>query len=70
MGKYRNFKLAIYCTAQSMEKITEEALEEQLAFFQKYSGCDKVYLEPYRDGLMIPDEQLEMLKAFFPRQRH
>ena len=65
MGQYRHFKLVIYCTAQSMVKITEEELETQLAFFQKYSGCDKVYLEPYRDGLMIPDEQLEMLKRFF-----
>jgi hypothetical protein len=26
----------------------------QLAFFNAYCGCDKVYLEPYRDGLMIP----------------
>ncbi len=65
MGKYRNFKVVIYCTAQSMVSITEGELEEQLAFFQKYSGCDKVYLEPYRDGLMIPNEQLEMLKRFF-----
>ena len=65
MGKYRNFKLVIYCTAQSMVRITEEELTEQLAFFQKYTGCDKVYLEPYRDGLMIPDDQLRMVKDFF-----
>ena len=65
MGRYRNFKLVIYCTAQSMEKITREELETQLAFFEKYCGCDKVYLEPYRDGLMIPDGQLEMVKDFF-----
>ena len=65
MGRYRNFKLVIYCTAQSMVRITESELEEQLAFFQKYCGCDKVYLEPYRDGLMIPDQQLVMLKEFF-----
>ena len=65
MGKYHNFKLVIYCTAQSMVRITEEELTEQLAFFQKYTGCDKVYLEPYRDGLMIPDDQLRMVKDFF-----
>ena len=65
MGKYRNFKLVIYCTAQSMVRITEEELTEQLAFFKKYTGCDKVYLEPYRDGLMIPDDQLRMVKDFF-----
>lgn len=65
MGKYRNFKLAIYCTAQSMVSITPEELAEQLAFFRKYTGCDKVYLEPYRDGLMIPDDQLRRIKDFF-----
>lgn len=65
MGKYRNFKMVIYCTAQSMVRITEAELAEQLAFFQKYTGCDKVYLEPYRDGLMIPDDQLKMVKTFF-----
>ena len=65
MGKYRNFKIVIYCTAQSMVRITESELDEQLAFFQKYTGCDKVYLEPYRDGLMIPDQQLQMVKGFF-----
>ena len=65
MGKYRNFKIVIYCTAQSMVRITESELDEQLAFFQKYTGCDKVYLEPYRDGLLIPDQQLQMVKGFF-----
>ena len=65
MGKYRNFKIVIYCTAQSMVRITESELDEQLAFFQKYTGCDKVYLEPYRDGLMIPDQQLQTIKGFF-----
>jgi len=65
MGHYRNFKSVIYCTAQSMVSIQRDALEEQLTFFEKYCGVDKVYLEPYRDGLMIPNEQLEMLKAFF-----
>lgn len=65
MGCYRNFKSVIYCTAQNMVSITEEALKEQLAFFRRYCGVDKVYLEPYRDGLMIPEEQLNMLIRFF-----
>ena len=65
MGKYRNFKMAIYCTAQNMNGLSEEALARQLAFFEKYCGCDKVYIEPYRDGLMLPEEQLAMLKRFF-----
>ncbi len=65
MGCYQNFKSVIYCTAQNMVNITREALEEQLAFFRRYCGVDKVYLEPYRDGLMIPEEQLNMLIGFF-----
>jgi hypothetical protein len=65
MGKYKNFKSVIYCTSQGMVNMTEEKLKTQLAFFQKYCGVDKVYLEPYRDGLMIPDEQLNMLKRVF-----
>ena len=65
MGKYRNFKMAIYCTAQNMNGLSEEALARQFAFFEKYCGCDKVYIEPYRDGLMLPEEQLAMLKRFF-----
>lgn len=65
MGCYQNFKSVIYCTAQNMVRMSEEALRTQLAFFQKYCGVDKVYLEPYRDGLMIPEEQLLMLKRVF-----
>ena len=68
MGCYKNFKSVIYCTAQNMVNETEEALLEQLAFFQKYCGVDKVYLEPYRDGLMIPEEQLSMLIRVFKSQ--
>ena len=65
VGRYRNFKMVIYCTAQNMNGLTREALERQYAFFDKYCGCDKVYIEPYRDGLMLPEEQLSMLKVFF-----
>lgn len=68
MGQYRNFKSVIYCTAQNMVEMKEDTLLEQLRFFQKYCGVDKVYLEPYRDGLMIPDGQLEMLKRVFREQ--
>ena len=44
MGSYQNFKSVIYCTAQNMVNITREALKEQLAFFRRYCGVDKVYL--------------------------
>ena len=44
MGNYRNFKLTTYFVAQAAARITEEALESQLAFFEKYLRLDKVYL--------------------------
>jgi hypothetical protein len=58
----------MFCTAQNMAEITGEELLDQLAFFEKYCGCDKVYLEPYRDGYTIPEDRLLMLiKAFRAR---
>lgn len=65
MAHYRNFKTVLYCTAQNMAGMREETLEKQLAFFEKYVGVDKVYLEPYRDGLLMPDEQIELCRRFF-----
>jgi len=65
LGRYKNFKLVLYCTAQNMVNLPEKALRKQLGFFETYCGCDKVYLEPYRDGLTIPEEQLQMLIGVF-----
>jgi hypothetical protein len=48
-----------------MINLTEAELLTQLKFFETYSGIDKVYLEPYRDGLTIPEEQLAMLIRVF-----
>ena len=65
MGRYNNFKIVLFCTAHDMVNLSEKALKRQLDFFRHYCGCDKVYLEPYRDGLMLPKEHLEMLIRFF-----
>ncbi|MDR0917451.1 MAG: hypothetical protein LBN02_09740 [Oscillospiraceae bacterium] len=65
MSRYRNFKIVLFCTAPNMINLTEKQLLRQLDWFDKYSGCDKVYLEPYRDGVLIPEEQLEMLIRVF-----
>ena len=65
MGRYRNFKIVLFCTAQNMVNLSEKTLRRQLDFFNHYCGCDKVYLEPYRDSLMIPEEQLQMLIRVF-----
>ncbi|MDR0948475.1 MAG: hypothetical protein LBM69_03015 [Lachnospiraceae bacterium] len=49
MGHYQNFKTVIYCVASGNEGETKESLQKEIAFFQKYVGVDKVYLEAYRD---------------------
>lgn len=65
MGHYQNFKSVIYCIAQSMSDVTAEDLQKQIDFFQNYVGVDKVYLEPYRDDLLVSREQLAMCKKQF-----
>ena len=64
MGNYRNFKLVTYFVAHATEHIDKETLQKQINWFGKHMRLDKVYLEPYRDGLMIPDDQLKMVKTF------
>jgi hypothetical protein len=65
MKHYKNFKTVVYCVASGNEKQTAQSLEEEIAFFQKYVGVDKVYLESYRDHpcsrekLLLCKEKLE-----------
>jgi hypothetical protein len=65
MARYKNFKMVLYCTAQNMVSLSEQQVKRQLDWFRSYCGCDKVYLEPYRDGLTIPEDQLKMLIRVF-----
>ncbi len=67
MGNYRNFKLVIYCVADSLAKATEASLEQQIAFFQRHVQPDKVYVESYRDNVLVSREQLAMVRAVFAR---
>lgn len=64
MGLYKNFKTVVYCVASGTQKITETELTEQIEFFQKYIGVDKVYLETFR-GEYVTREQLELSKRKF-----
>ncbi|MDR1867246.1 MAG: hypothetical protein LBQ77_03135 [Treponema sp.] len=56
----------IYCTAHWVEKITELELEEQIAFFQRYVGVDKVYVEAFRD-VQASREQVALCKKVFEK---
>ena len=63
MGHYKNFKSVIYCPVHWVVNVKEEELEEQLAFYEKYVGVDKVYVEPYRSGELATKEKLNRMLA-------
>lgn len=65
MGNYRNFKLVYYFVAQATAKTTEEQLNKDIAFFERYMRPDKVYLEPFRGGVLASAAQTEMCKRVF-----
>lgn len=65
MSHYRNFRTAVYCTAQTLSALDEKKLEQEWAYLEKYVGIDKVYLETYRDGTLVREPQMQMLKNFF-----
>lgn len=67
MGHYKNFKSVIYCPVHWVVNVKEEELEEQLAFYERYVGVDKVYVEPYRSGELASREKLLLLKSFFEK---
>ena len=51
MGNYRNFDLVVYFIAQGVANATREQLQKDIDFFKRYMRLDKVYLEPFRDGI-------------------
>ncbi|MCL2810843.1 MAG: permease [Clostridia bacterium] len=68
MGNYRNFSLATYFIAQGTARTTQAELEKDIAFFARHLRLDKVYVEPFRGGLLASSEQIEMVKACFAAQ--
>lgn len=66
MGAYKNFKTVVYCIADWVEQMTEELLEEQLAWFSQYIPIDKVYVEPFRDKV-ASEEKVLLCKNFFKK---
>ena len=61
MGNYRNFKLVYYFVAAGTARANREQLEKEIAFFEKYLRPDKVYLEPFRSGVMAGEDQVELV---------
>ena len=67
MSHYRNFKLVYYFVAQGTAHAEAEKLEKDICFFEKYMRPDKVYLEPYRSGVLAPEEQVRLCREAFER---
>ena len=65
MGNYRNFKLVYYFVAQGTAVAEKEKLEQDIAFFEKYLRADKVYLEPFRNGVLADGEHVELCRKIF-----
>lgn len=65
MGNYRNFDLVVYFIAGGVVHATKDQLQKDIDFFKRYMRLDKVYLEPYRDGIFATEEQLRLCKEVF-----
>ena len=65
MGNYKNFDLVVYFVADGVVNTTREKLQSEIDFFNRYMRLDKVYLEPFRDGVFASEEQLRMCKEVF-----
>ena len=65
MSNYRNFDLTVYFIAQGAAQTTKEKLQKGIEFFNRYMRLDKVYLEPFRDGVFASEEQIRMCKETF-----
>ncbi|MDO5435923.1 MAG: permease [Clostridia bacterium] len=67
MGNYRNFKLVYYFVAHGTAHAEREQLEKDIAFFEKYMKVDKVYLEPWRSGVLADRDHVMMCREVFEK---
>jgi hypothetical protein len=65
-GHYQNFGVAVYVRAYEVQKMQDpQWLRDNWAVVEKQLKVDKVYLEPHRDLIIVPDATLQAAKAFF-----
>jgi len=63
---YQHFKVAVYIRAYEVLKMKDpEWLRSQWAIVEAQVKVDKVYIETHRDLIIIDDETLRAVKAFF-----
>lgn len=65
-GGYENFKVAVYCRAYEVQKMSEpEWLKSTWEELSHQVHVDKIYLETHRDLLIVDRKTLEGTIAFF-----
>ncbi|HEV7608416.1 MAG TPA: hypothetical protein VGO61_13820 [Steroidobacteraceae bacterium] len=63
---YENFKVAIYCRAQEVQKMADPKwLADSWEAVSREVHVDKVYIETHRDRIVVSDATLEAVKKFF-----
>lgn len=63
---YKNFSTAIFYNAFDLLKLKEDdAFESSFEFFSKHINIGKVYLETYRSGVFLSEENMLFCKEFF-----
>jgi hypothetical protein len=66
---YKNFNVAIYCTVNNLNAISDiHAFENSFRLIEKSIHVNKVYLETYRSGEYISKDKLLTLKEFFEKR--
>jgi methylmalonyl-CoA mutase cobalamin-binding subunit len=65
-SQYQHFKVAVYIRAYEVLRMKDpEWLRSQWAIVEGQVKVDKVYIETHRDLIIIDDETLHAVKAFF-----
>ena len=63
---YENFKVAIYCRAQEVQKMADPKwLDKSWRAVSNEVHVDRIYIETYRDRILIDDATLEAVKKYF-----
>jgi hypothetical protein len=63
---YDNFRVAIYCRAQEVQKMADpQWLEQSWQAVSREVHVERVYIETHRDRILIDDATLEAAKKFF-----
>ena len=65
-GHYRSFKTSVYTRAQEVMRMSDlNWLDSTWNIISGQVKVDKIYLETYRDLIIVPDATLEQAKKFF-----